>query len=122
MPMIPRATAPLQKAKPSTILSVGRRAYVNCRGRIALAEDDGRTSPNSLPDGAEVEVLAWRPLGTRGTRYRVRAQQDGHEGWLAADALRQTLAPVTVEPAAAEKPAALRPAVQDTHRKFGQRR
>ena len=122
MPMIPRATAPLQKAKPSTILSVGRRAYDNCRGRIALAEDDGRTSPNSLPDGAEVEVLAWRPLGARGTRYSVRAQQDGHEGWLAADALRQTVAPVPAEPAATEKPAALRPAVQDTHRKFGQRR
>lgn len=122
MPMIPRASAPLQKARPATILSVGRRAYVNCRGRIALADDDGRTSQNSLADGAEVEILAWRPLGARGTRYRVRAQADGHEGWLAADALRQTAVPASSEPASQEKPASPpRPLTRDTHRKFGQR-
>jgi len=122
MPLIPRASAPLQKNRPATILSVGRRAYVNCRGRVALAEDDGRTSPNSLADGAEVEILAWRPLGARGTRYRVRAQQDGHEGWLAADALRQTAVSVTTAPAAQQKPVAPpRPMTRDTHRKFGQR-
>jgi len=122
MPLIPRASAPLQKNRPSTILSVGRRAYVNCRGRVALADDDGRTSQNSLVDGAEVEILAWRPLGARGTRYRVRAQQDGHEGWLAADALRQTAVAVSNEPAAQDKPVAPpRPAPRDTHRKFGQR-
>jgi hypothetical protein len=122
MPLIPRAAAPLPKTRPATILSVGRRAYVNCRGRVALALDDGRNSPNSLADGAEVEILAWRPLGNRGTRYRVRAQQDGHEGWLAAEALRQTAVPVPNEPAAQEKPvAAARPLPRDTHRKFGQR-
>lgn len=118
MPSFPRTVAPLPKTRPATILSVGRRAWVNCRGRVALAADDGRTTPNSLADGAEVEILAWRPLGNRGTRYRVRAQQDGHEGWLAADALRQTATAVTNEPAPAPAP---RPAPRDTHRKFGQR-
>ena len=122
MPLIPRAAAPLSKTRPATILSVGRRAYVNCRGRVALALDDGRNSPNSLADGAEVEILAWRPLGNRGTRYRVRAQQEGHEGWLAAEALRQTAMAVSNEAAVAEKPmAAARPLPRDTHRKFGQR-
>jgi hypothetical protein len=123
MPLIPRASAPLQKNRPATILSVGRRAYVNCRGRVALSEDDGRTSQNSLADGAEVEILAWRPLGARGTRYRVRAQQEGHEGWLAADALRQTAVPIASEPASQDKPAMAppRPVTRDTHRKFGQR-
>jgi hypothetical protein len=120
MPSFPRAAAPLPKTRPSTILSVGRRAYVNCRGRVALAFDDGRNSPNSLADGAEVEILAWRPLGNRGTRYRVRAQQDGHEGWLAAEALRQTAVAVPSEPAAPEKQMP-RPLPRDTHRKFGQR-
>jgi hypothetical protein len=82
-----------------------------------LADDDGRTSQNSLTDGAEVEILAWRPLGARGTRYRVRAREDGHEGWLAADALRQTAVPLPSEPAQ-EKPVA---PTRDAHRKFGQR-
>ena len=121
MPLIPRASAPMQKHRPATILSVGRRAYVNCRGRVALADDDGRVSRHSLGDGAEVEILAWRPLGARGTRYRVRAQEDGHEGWLAADALRQTAVAVVNEPAAPEKSAVPRPVARDTHRKFGQR-
>ena len=121
MPLIPRAAAPLSKTRPATILSVGRRAYVNCRGRVPLALDDGRNSPNSLADGAEVEILAWRPLGNRGTRYRVRAQQDGHEGWLAAEALRQTAIAAPIEPAAEKPMAAARPLPRDTHRKFGQR-
>jgi len=122
MPLIPRAAAPLSKTRPSTILSVGRRAYVNCRGRVALAEDDGRNSPNSLADGAEVEILAWRPLGNRGTRYRVRAQEDGHEGWLAAEALRKTAIAVPNEPAAPDRPVPVaRQLPREQHRKFGQR-
>ena len=79
-------------------------------------------SRHSLGDGAEVEILAWRPLGARGTRYRVRAQEDGHEGWLAADALRQTAVAVANEPAAPEKSAGRAGrCARDTHRKFGQR-
>lgn len=122
MPLIPRSTPPPQKARASTILSVGRRAYVNCRGRVALAEDDGRLSQNSLADGAEVEIMAWRPRGSGGTRYRVHARKEGHEGWLAADTLRQTATPVASEPA--PKPVAAtppRPLPRDTPRKFGQR-
>jgi hypothetical protein len=124
MPLIPRTTAPPSKARAATILSVGRRAYVNCRGRVALAHDDGRLSENSLADGAEVEIMAWRPRGAGGTRYRVHARQEGHEGWLAADSLRQTAAPVAKEPpprAASPVAAPPRPLMRDTHRKFGQR-
>ena len=82
MPLIPRAAAPLSKTRPATILSVGRRAYVNCRGRVSLALDDGRNSPNSLADGAEVEILAWRPRRSGATLYRVRPTAGGTEGWL----------------------------------------
>jgi len=126
MPFIPRSAPPQQKTRAS-VLSVGRRVYVNCRGRVALTEDDGRLSANSLADGAEVEIMAWRPGGA-GTRYRVHARQEGHEGWLAADALRQTAAAVA-EPSAPPKPmgSAVRPLARDTHngrdthKKFGQR-
>ena len=127
MPFIPRSTPPPQKTRTSA-LSVGRRVYVNCRGRIPLTEDDGRLSVTSLADGAEVEIVAWRPGGA-GTRYRVRARDEGHEGWLAADALRATATVMAAEPAAATKPAAAatKPAAatarfgRDTHRKCGQR-
>ena len=121
MPFVPRASAPVQKARPATILSVGRRVYVNCRGRVLLADDEGRPSRHSLADGDQVEIVAWRPLGTRGTRYRVRANEDGHEGWLAADALRQTALPVTAETASAKPSVPPRPPVRDTYKKFGQR-
>jgi hypothetical protein len=119
MPFIPRSTPPPQRTRASA-LSVGRRVYVNCRGRVALTEDDGRVSATSLADGVEVEIVAWRPGGA-GTRYRVRASE-GHEGWLAADALRQTAVAGAAEPAVAAKPPAA-PArfARDTHRKFGQR-
>ena len=120
MPFIPRSTPPPQRTRVSA-LSVGRRVYVNCRGRVALTEDDGRVSATSLADGVEVEIVAWRPGGA-GTRYRVRAREEGFEGWLAADALRPTAMAIAAEPAAAAKPT-VAPARfgRDTHRKFGQR-
>ena len=119
MPFIPRSTPPVQKPRVSAI-SVGRRVYVNCRGRVALTEDDGRVSETSLADGVEVEIVAWRPGGA-GTRYRVRAREDGHEGWLAADALRPTAMAIANEPAMAKPTPAPARVARDTHRKFGQR-
>ena len=121
MPFIPRSTPPPQKTRAS-VLSVGRRVYVNCRGRVALTEDDGRLSTNTLADGVEVEIMAWRPGGA-GTRYRVHARKEGHEGWLAADALRKTAMAIADEPTASTKPtvAPVRALGRDTHRKFGQR-
>src|SRR5262249_58845287 len=47
-----------------------------------------RPPGKDLADGTEVEILAWRPRGFHGTRYRVRATRDGLEGWLAVDNLR----------------------------------
>jgi hypothetical protein len=80
----PRASGP--------ILSVGRRVFVNCRRTdtrsVPLTDDDGRMDRLSLPDGAEVEILAWKPRGSGGPRYRVHAMRDGVEGWLGADDLR----------------------------------
>jgi hypothetical protein len=52
-----------------------------------------------VTDGVEVVVMAWRPRGSAGTRYRVRGD-DGADGWLHAANLRTTLAapPPALEP------------------------
>jgi hypothetical protein len=109
------------------VLSVGRRVFVNCpserSGRARLLDDAGNPAATSLPDGAEVEILAWRPRGSGGPRYRVQSTQDRLEGWLAADNLRASLVPV---PAAVPAPAAdarrtRAPEPIDSRRRFGQR-
>jgi len=114
-------TRPLRGAGP--VLSIGRRVFVNCprdgAGRVLLADDAGRTEATSLADGAEVEILAWRPRGSGGTRYRVHSMRDGLEGWLAAENLRACRLPVSPEsPLPATPP---RAQAGDTRRRFGQR-
>ena len=105
-----RSTAP--------VLSVGRRVFVNCpseqSGRARLLDDAGNPAALSLPDGTEVEILAWRPRGS-GTRYRVQSTRDGLEGWLAADNLRASLVPVTPEAPSSDAPRG------DSGRRFGRR-
>jgi hypothetical protein len=75
-------------------LAVGRRVYVTSSGggraRVALTDDGSTIAVATLADGTEVEILAWRPLGSVGTRYRVRSTGDGCEGWLAAVNLRSS--------------------------------
>ena len=111
------AVRPARAARP--VLSVGRRVLVNCprdEGRVALTDAFGNGGAGSLPDGAEVEILAWRPRGPSGARYQVQSTRDGLEGWVSADHLRApaALAPPSPEPTPA--PAA------DPPRKFGRRR
>jgi hypothetical protein len=79
------------------VLAVGQTVFVNCRpGDLAVMLTDEAGDPISsvISDGAEGQVLAWRPRGSAGTRYRVRLGRDGADGWLAARQLRSTaLAP-----------------------------
>lgn len=74
-----------------TVLAVGRRVLVTCpasgNGRVTLANANGTTVLATLPDGAEVEILAWQPRGPGGTRYWIRSRDDVN-GWVAADNLR----------------------------------
>jgi len=120
--------APLVRTQAS-VFAVGRRVYVACAGdglaQVALTDDAGTDARTRLADGTEVEILAWRPRGFHGTRYRVRATRDGLEGWLAVDNLRSTpsacSAPIA-PPAAAADPAPLgATASGDPGRRFGQR-
>src|SRR2546430_16726692 len=85
-------------ARSSTpVLSVGRRVFVNCprdEGSVSLTDALGKGGAGSLPDGAEVEILAWRPRGPGGARYQVQSTRDRVEGWLSADHLRALAAGV----------------------------
>jgi hypothetical protein len=91
-------------AKVSIVLAVGRHVFVNGSldpSRSVVFTDEYGKCPTTvrLQDGAEVEVLAWRPRGSAGTRYRVRNQADGADGWLGADDLRTTATRPPAEPA-----------------------
>jgi hypothetical protein len=106
------------------VLSVGRRVFVNAssRGasgdRVALMDEAGTTICGTLADGAEVEILAWRPRGATGPRYRVHSE-DGRDGWLPAENLRVSL--TRVIEAAREPEERRAPAGEpDTRRRFGQ--
>jgi hypothetical protein len=61
---------------------------------VVLTDHAGVDCSSSLVAGTEVEILAWQPRGSSGTRYRVRSTRDGLEGWLAAGNLRRPPSPV----------------------------
>ena len=120
---IPRMNPQPRQGK--TALSAGRRVFVNCPGiprGVALTDDEGK-SVSRLEDGAEVEILAWRPRGGAGTRYRVQSTRDHAEGWLAAEELRAARQPAPTplpDPAPRrEVPVTVR---DDIRRGFGSRR
>jgi hypothetical protein len=95
-----RARAPVAMRAP--VFAVGRRMYVACPeehpARVALTDDAGANALTSLADGTEVEILAWRPRGFAGTRYRVRSTRNGREGWLAAGSLRNARSAIPSPP------------------------
>ena len=104
------------------VLAVGQRAFVHHPSDgpypVAMTDDQGLPAAGALRDGDEVEILAWRPRGSTGTRYRVR-HADGAHGWLAANELRRT----AVRPAPATSEASSQPSSRsyDTRRPFGSR-
>ena len=105
------------------ILAVGQRAFVHHPGDspypVAMTDDQGVPAAAALRDGDEVEILAWRPRGSTGTRYRVRRHADGAHGWLAATELRRTA--VRPAPLAPSEPAPLTTRNYDLGRPFGSR-
>ena len=125
MPFIPsrqRSVHPPRRVQ--VVLAVGQRVFINrptdTNYPVSLTDERGVPAAAVLSDGAEVEIIAWRPRGSTGTRYRVRNHSDGSDGWLAANELRAT----AVRPAAAlADPAAApsSPARHDTGRPFGSR-
>jgi hypothetical protein len=106
------------------VFSVGRRVFIHCphepqRG-VALTDEAGRAVSQRLPDGLEVEIVAWRPRGSGGTRYRVRATAIEADGWVSAAEVRADLEP---PPPAPPRDTDARSAEHaDQVRKFGARR
>ena len=84
--------APSRGRSPSVVFAIGRRVFVACStaqiAHVTLTDDTGVTPRGSLRDGAEVEIVAWRPHGPQGTRYLVRASSKDVEGWLGATDIR----------------------------------
>lgn len=105
------------------VWGVGRRVSVTSAdglvARVALTDEGGDAVVGNLVDGTEVEILGWRPSGSRGVRYQVRATRDGVEGWVAAGSLRDPTAVVPPAVVVAERLRA--PTSSSTGRRFGER-
>jgi hypothetical protein len=74
------------------VLAVGGRAIVRDHhgglGRVAVTDDDGTTPRTTLPEGVEVEIMAWRPRRSAGALYQVRQTGgEAREGWITAECL-----------------------------------
>jgi hypothetical protein len=78
--------------KGDPVLGVGSRVVVTGRGagsgRVGLMDDSGTSTVATIAEGAEVEILAWRPRRGGETRYRVVPTNGGVEGWLGAASLQ----------------------------------
>ncbi len=98
-------------AQPRFVLAVGQRAFVHSPPQqshvVFLTNEHGIPGDTVLRDGSEIEVVAWRPRGLDGTRYRIRGCADGVDGWLAAEELRTTATPA--RPVAPEQELAVPP-------------
>ncbi len=79
------------------VFAVGRRVRVACSSEnaagVTLMDETGTTAIGKLSGGSEVEILAWRPRGAEGTRYRVRATRNALEGWLGVASLSSPAKP-----------------------------
>jgi len=109
------------------VLSVGRKVFVNARDGVVLTDEAGRSMSRRLADGVEVEIVAWRPRGGGGTRYRVHSTAGDADGWVLADELRAARHPVEIAreataPAPTRVPSAPPVRAEESGRKFGQRR
>jgi hypothetical protein len=74
--------------------------------RVTLTESDGTTAVSTLPDGAEVEILAWRPRRSGSTLYHVQPTGGGTAGWLTGSSLkhRPTLPAAKLKSVTAARP------------------
>ena len=84
------------------VLAVGGRVLVTARPGVpvvALSDENGVATGASMGTDKEVEIVAWRPRGPSGPRYRVRNASDGVEGWVDAGSLRpRPVLPVAPRP------------------------
>jgi hypothetical protein len=109
-------TPPPRDHGDGNVLAVGWRVLVASPAgqghSVALTDSEGTTTVTTLPHGAEVEILAWRPRRSGATLYRVQPTSGGKEGWLSGASLKLRPAPIPqpvpkkVHPIAAARPQA----------------
>jgi hypothetical protein len=91
-------TPPPRDHGDGNILAVGWRVLVASPAgkghRVPLTDSEGNTTVTTLPHGAEVEILAWRPRRSGATMYRVQPTSGGKEGWVSGASLKARPAPV----------------------------
>ena len=101
-----RANPPPSARSAGAVFAIGRHVFVASAvastSGVMLTDDSGANASGKLRDGTEVEIVAWRPRGTLGTRYLVRSPLHGLEGWLGAGQLRGTRG--KAKPMAAARP------------------
>jgi hypothetical protein len=118
------------------VIAIGQRVFINCAesggsGTLFLGDETGKAiSAQTVADGLEVEVIAWRPRGANETRYRVRVPSTGADGWLPADNLRTLLVPLPAPGSLSQEEKLMageasvvprgRPTAVDGRRRFGQ--
>ena len=79
----------IARPKEGPVFAVGGRALVSClNDEVVVLTDEGGTSPLArIANGAEVEVLAWRPR-PGATRYHVMSADRQLQGWVAGASLK----------------------------------
>lgn len=106
------------------VFAVGQRVCVQLTDRdhvrVPLNDEAGARVLGSLANGEQVEIVGWRPSGSHGARYQVRATEGGLQGWLAVICLRDPAAAVQPDPATPPE-RVLEEAFLDPARRFGQR-
>ena len=116
-----RGPAPVRVRGP--VFAVGQRVCVQLsdrdRARVPLNDEAGKHVLGTLAHGEQVEILGWRPSGSHGPRYEVRATDTGQQGWLAVVCLRDPRAAPAPDPET--PPRAVAEDSRDTSRRFGQR-
>jgi hypothetical protein len=84
--------------KNQLVLAVGRHAWLHLPTGAADGEftpfgQEKKTSPaDTLSDGQEVEIIAWRPTGAGGVAYQIQRLSDRREWWAPATCLRVSVA------------------------------
>jgi hypothetical protein len=87
-PVFPsRVPRPRSGGTDGPVLAVGHRATIRSAGPgtkgATLTDENGTAAIMTLDEGTVVDIVAWKPRGAGGTRYRIRcAEGDDREGWV----------------------------------------
>jgi hypothetical protein len=115
--------APSRHRESGPVYAVGHSVMISAapgdeKPGVTLMDALATVTHGTLAHGARVEILAWQPQGSNGTRYQVRSATEGLEGWLSGRQLRAYERPAVARivaagappkrVAAAKKPAAKR--------------